>query len=177
MVTEKDIIREIAQEKGYNEQDVQYVFEAWLEHLRRIVEESPQCTVRIPRFGRFYFSYVKMKRGLHNERLRKFRDMKMKEIEQMGYNCRYFPHIHNIPVILAHGVARKNRMPRFLNKDAKTEYFTPSDVVNNQVEYFFKEDIEFAGNNKLKQLFLRKDAEDFDIHNETTEDTNTETSE
>ena len=164
VVTEKDLLKKVAKELNISERDVNHTFEAWLVHLENIVNNTEQCTVYLPHVGRFYASLVKMKRGMTTERLRKFKEMKQREIERLGYRCKYNPHRFNIPVILAHGISKKNRIPFLATGKEGSEYYSPSDIVNKQVEHFFREDIEFAGNDKLKEYFLRKTEDDFEIN-------------
>lgn len=172
VVTEKEILEEVAKETGFSMREVNDTFDAWLYHLDDIVNNTSQCTVMIPKLGTFYASMVKMKRSIHTERQKKFKAIKEKEIEKLGYLCGRNLHRFNVPVILAHGISKKNRMPWFLKKDPTSRYYSPSEVVNNQVNYFFDEDIEFAGREDLREYFLRdEDTEtDQDNKSEITED-------
>lgn len=174
VVTEKEILEQVAKELNIPFKDVNNVFNAWLYHLEDIIENTDQCTVYLPHVGRFYASMTKMKRGMNTERLKKFKKRKTEEIDRLGFECERNPHRWNIPVILAHGISKLNYIPYLAKGQKDCDFYSPSDVVNNQTEHFFREDIEFAGNNKLKQQFLRKTKNDFEFYKETSDDIESE---
>ena len=107
---------------------------------------------------------VKMKQGLHSERLKKFKEIKLREIEKIDDNCKYNAHRLTVPILLKYGLSKKNVIPFLIGKSKTTEYYSINDIVNNQTEIFFKEDIEFSDNKKLEEKFKRdneqQDSED-----------------
>lgn len=92
----------------------------------------------------------------------------MKKIDELDDKCKYNVHKLSKPIILKYGISKKNYIPYMLDEKNKPEYYTLSEIINKQTNAFFKEDLEFRDNEKLRQYFLRE--EDKNELNDDNED-------
>lgn len=155
MVTQKELLEEIVKELKIDKKDVERTYQIWLEYLNHISNETDQCAITFPNLGKMYISVHKIRTGLHTERLKKFRERKMKEIDKLDQICKYNTHKLSVPIILKYGISKKNSIPYILGKTDKTNFYTVNEIVNNQTSIFFKEDLEFANNKKIESHFKR----------------------
>lgn len=154
-ITESEILKEVSDELGINIKDVNKTYTIWLEFLNFIANETDQATIAFPHLGRMYVSTQKMRRNMHTEKLRKFKERKLKEIEKL--ESKYNIHKHCVPIILKYGISKKNSIPYILKKTDTTTFYTLNEIINNQTKIFFKEDIEFSERKELEKNFLRND--------------------
>lgn len=153
----------MSKELNIDIKDVNRTYDIWLQFLDYIANETDQATIQIPRLGRMYVSVHKLKRGLYTDRLRKFKERKLKTIEKVRENSQYNIHEHNVPIILKYGISKKNSIPFILGQSENTTFYTINEIVNNQTRIFFKEDLDFSGNEKLEKIFYRNLEENEDI--------------
>lgn len=163
VVTENQLLEEVARDLKIDPRDVRRTYDIWIQFLDYIANETDQATIQIPRLGRMYVSVHKLKRGLYTQRLKKFKEGKLKTIEKVRENSQYNIHEHNVPIILKYGISKKNSIPFILGKSEKTTFYTINEIVNNQTRIFFKEDLEFSDNEKLEKIFYRNLEENEDI--------------
>lgn len=162
VVTQKEILDEVVRELKLNKVDVRRTYSIWLDFLNHISNETSQSTIYLPNLGKIYVSFHKIRTGLHTERLRKFKEMKSKELEKLDLNCKYNIHKKCVPIILKYGISKKNSIPYLTGEKDKTKFYTVNDIVNNQTSIFFKEDIEFSKDKKLEKYFKRLNEKDIE---------------
>ena len=159
-VTEKEILKEIADELKLNIKDVERTYDIWLDFVDYIANETDQAAISFPPLGKLYVSTQKIRTGMVTEKLKKFRENKMREIIKARENSIYNIHEHNVPIILKYGISKKNSIPYILNQSDKTDFYTINELVNKQKDVFFNEDFEFSEQKKLKPKFIRKKEKD-----------------
>lgn len=146
-------MEEVAKELNLDIKDVNMTYDLWLKFLNYIANETDQASITFPHLGRLYVSTQKIRTGLHTERLKKFRDRKMSEIKKL--ECKYNNHEYCVPIILKYGISKKNCIPYILGKTDHSDFYSVNEIVNNQTNFFFKEDYEFSENEKIKEQFIR----------------------
>lgn len=152
-VTEKEILQEVAQELGIDPKDVRKTYDIWLKFLNHIANETDQATVLLPHLGQMYVSVHKMRRGLNSERLKKFKERKLKQIENLREKCEYIVHEKSVPIILKYGIAKRKLNP--IGSDKKfNDFYSARDIINFQNSLFFKEDRDYSEQKKYMKYFL-----------------------
>lgn len=154
VVYDADVLNEVANELDLDIRDVKRTYDIWLDFLDHIANETDQATITIPKIGQMYVCVSKMRRGLHSDKLKKFKERKLNEIKETTKDCRYCVHEKSVPIILKYGLSKKN----IFNKDEKDipKFFTKEEIVQKQNSFFFKEDKDYQYNEKLKKLFLNE---------------------
>ena len=80
-VTEKEILKEVADELKLNIKDVERTYDIWFDFVDYIANETDQAAISFPPLGKLYVSTQKIRTGMVTEKLKKFRENKMREIE------------------------------------------------------------------------------------------------
>lgn len=158
-VSDIEILEEVSKELNLKKEDVDRTYDIWLEFLDYIANETDQATVYFPHLGRMYVSTQKLQRGLYTEKLKELKERKLREIDKFNKNCKYSIHKHCVPIILKYGISKKNSIPYILGETDTSTFYTINEIVNNQTDIFFKEDLDFSENKKLKKEFYRENNE------------------
>ena len=149
-VTEDQLLLEVSDELKIDIKDVNRTFDIWLKFLNYIANDTDQATMYIPSLGTMYVSNWKMRR---DKGINDFRKRKRKEINKSKEQCQYSVN-DNIPIILKYGLSRRNKYGENEKDSDRKEFFTPRELINNQTNFFFDEDVEFSEKKKLKQYFI-----------------------
>lgn len=155
VVLDSDILLEVSKELNINIKDVKDTYKIWLDFLNHISNETSQCTVSFPKLGEMYISVPKMKRNMRTKRLKKYKEIKLKEISNIKDVCKYIVHEKSVPIILKYGVSKRKYSKEILKE--KPPFYTARELADIQNNAFFEEDREFSENKKLKEFFIQDD--------------------
>lgn len=160
IVKDNEVLEEVAKELNINIRDVKKTYKIWLDFLDYIANDTDQATISIPNIGQMYVCIAKLRRGLNSEKLKRFKERKLKEIYDYTVDCEYNIHEKSTPIILKYGLSKRNILENIKKNisydDLKPEFYKKRDIINNQTNIFFKEDKDYEGNEKLKKLFLNE---------------------
>lgn len=150
IVLKDDILKEVSEDLNIDIKDVNRTYDIWLKMLDYIANETDQCSIYIPNIGTMYINEHRMNKDYTASSLNK-RKMKLKKIRELDGKCKYNVHTQTIPTVLKYGVASRNRDDR--NEEGYPVYFTLDEIINRQKEKFFKEDIKYSDNDRLRKYF------------------------
>ncbi len=157
IVQDQEVLEEVARELKIDIKDVKRTYNIWLDFLNYIANDTDQATIAIPHLGQMYISISKMRRGLNSEKLKNFKQRKLKEIEKHTENCQYNVHEKSTPIILKYGLAKRNIIDNLKEgltfDDRKPEFYKKDEIIDIQNNIFFKEDKDYRENEKLKKYF------------------------
>lgn len=156
-VREREVLDEVARELKIDIKDVNKTFNIWLDFLSHIANDTDQATITIPNIGQMYVCAAKIRRGMNSEKLKKFKERKLKTIAEVTENCTYNVHEKTIPIILKYGLAKKNIIENLKTgksyEELKPQFYKKEEIIDNQNDVFFREDKDFRENDKLKKYF------------------------
>lgn len=157
IVRDHEVLEEVSRELKIDIKDVRKTYNIWLDFLNHIANETDQATVTIPNIGQMYICAAKLRRNYNSNKFKKFKERKLKEIQETAGNCEHNVHEKTIPIILKYGLAKKNIIENIKKgipfKEKKPKFYTKNEIIDNQNDIFFREDKDYRENEKLKKYF------------------------
>lgn len=156
VVTEREILKEVAKELNISEKNVGNTYKIWLDYLDHISSNTDQSTLNIPKLGQMYISVHKMRRLMNTDKLKKFKERKLREIAKLE-GCENIVHEKSVPIILKYGISKRNSIPYLIGKSETSEFYTPRELVEKQNLKFIEEDYEFRENKNIEKYIMGVD--------------------
>ena len=157
--TDREILREVADELNIPITHVNRTFELWIKHLKNISDNTDQASINLPRLGTMYISYARLK---GNDDL-EWEKKKIDHIEASTKDAKLNDHKSMVPISIIYGTGRKNYRAG-KNIRGYYDFFTKEELIRRQNNAFFNEDFEFRDRKDVYEEFFN-DIEEQQVEN------------